>query len=247
MKIRSHLYLLAVGAIAPLLAASVIAGIFLVQHEHATVSVRDEGIGITPHMLPRVFDMFAQAEGAAIRAQGGMGIGLALTDLHGGTVEARSEGVSGKGSEFIVRLPAVFPYDAEGPADRRAGPSGTGTSRFLVADDLADSADSLALLLRQYGHEVHTAYDGAQAFAAAARVRPRIAVLDLGMPKLNGYDLARKIRGQPWGKDILLVALSGWGQQEDRRRSKEAGFNHHLVKPLDFDELAAVMKTIAER
>ena len=218
-----------------------------------TVSVRDEGIGISPKMLPRVFDIFAQGEGAAIRAQGGMGIGLALvralTELHGGTVQARSEGASGKGSEFIVHLPALFPFDERGPVDRRVSgsPSGAGALRFLVADDLADSADSLALLLRQHGHEVHTAYDGEQALETAARVRPRIAVLDLGMPKLNGFDLARKIREQPWGKDILLVALSGWGQQEDRRRSKEAGFNHHLVKPLDFDELAAVMKTIAER
>jgi CheY-like chemotaxis protein/two-component sensor histidine kinase len=216
--------------------------------DEVSISVRDEGIGISADMLPRVFDIFAQADAAADSAQGGMGIGLALvqalTELHGGTVQARSAG-AGTGSEFILRLPKVSASTAERVDDRRGAATARDIpgSTFLVADDLADSADSLALLLRQLGHKVHTAYDGEQAFAAADKFRPRVALLDIGMPKMNGYDLARKIRAQPWGKDMLLIALSGWGQQEDRRRSKEAGFTHHLVKPLDFGDLAAVMKS----
>jgi PAS domain S-box-containing protein len=220
-----------------------------VSGSNLTIAVRDEGIGINADMLPHVFDIFTQADAAMNRAQGGMGIGLALvralTDLHGGSVEARSAGL-GKGSEFIVRLHGAVL--ADGPAAVAADGDGgfdIPRSSFLVADDLTDSADSLAILLRQHGHEVHTAYDGEEALTVAARYKPRVALLDIGMPKLNGHELARKIREQPWGRDMLLIALSGWGQRDDRRRTREAGFTHHLIKPLDLAELAAVMKSAA--
>jgi CheY-like chemotaxis protein/two-component sensor histidine kinase len=220
-----------------------------VSGSNLTIAVRDEGIGINADMLPHVFDIFTQADAAMNRAQGGMGIGLALvralTDLHGGSVEARSAGL-GKGSEFIVRLHGAVL--ADGPAAVAADGDGgfdIPRSSFLVADDLTDSADSLAILLRQHGHEVHTAYDGEEALTVAARYKPRVALLDIGMPKLNGHELARKIREQPWGRDMLLIALSGWGQRDDRRRTREAGFTHHLIKPLDLVELAAVMKSAA--
>jgi signal transduction histidine kinase/CheY-like chemotaxis protein len=220
-----------------------------VSGSNLTIAVRDEGIGINADMLSHVFDIFTQADAAMNRAQGGMGIGLALvralTELHGGSVEARSAGL-GKGSEFIVRLHGAVLDDGQ-VAAATGGDDGFDVPRssFLVADDLTDSADSLAILLRQHGHEVHTAYDGEEALMVAARYKPRVALLDIGMPKLNGHDLARKIRAQPWGRDMLLIALSGWGQRDDRRLTREAGFTHHLVKPLDLTALAAVMKSAA--
>jgi CheY-like chemotaxis protein/two-component sensor histidine kinase len=220
-----------------------------VSGRNLAIAVRDEGIGISADMLPRVFDIFTQADAAMTRAKGGMGIGLALvralTELHGGAVEARSAGI-GEGSEFIVRLHGAVRDDEQGAAPSGGdGAFDVPRSTFLVADDLIDSADSLAILLRQHGHEVHTAYDGEQALSVAARYKPRVALLDIGMPKLNGHDLARKIREQPWGRDMLLIALSGWGQRDDRRRTREAGFTHHMVKPLDLAELAAVMRSVS--
>ena len=223
------------------------------QHGNAvSVHVKDEGIGISANMLARVFELFAQEDVALNRAQGGMGIGLALvralTELHGGTVEAHSGGPH-KGSEFIVRLPAAA---AALPVPESPG-AGLAVDKIprttiLIADDLTDSAESLAMLLRQLGHDVHTAYDGEQAFEAAARIRPHVALFDIGMPKLNGYQLAGKIREQPWGSGMVLIALSGWGHEDDRRRSQQAGFAHHLVKPVDFDELLAVLQSVlAER
>jgi CheY-like chemotaxis protein len=182
--------------------------------------------------------MFSQVAPALERSQGGLGIGLALVrglaELHGGSVEAKSAG-PGRGSEFKVRLPVVA-----APAERRQQPSADGEKscagprcRILVADDLRDSADSLALVLRLAGHEVQTAHDGLEAVQAAAAFRPDVALLDIGMPKMNGYDAARHIRQQPWGKCTVLIALTGWGQPEDRRRTAEAGFDHHLVKPVE--------------
>ena len=210
-----------------------------------TIAIRDEGIGIGADILPRVFEIFIQSDASVNRAQGGLGIGLALvralTELHGGKVEVRSEG-SGKGSEFVVRLNGAVAADTQAPAaDDGDRGFDIPPSSFLIADDLADSADSLALLLRQYGHKVHIAYDGEQALETAARFKPRVALLDIGMPKLDGHDVARKIRAQPWGRDMVLIALSGWGQRDDRHRTREAGFTHHLVKPLDLAELAAVL------
>ena len=199
------------------------------------VTVRDTGIGIPRDMLPRIFDMFTQVDRSIERAQGGLGIGLwlvrRLVELHGGTIEARSDG-PGKGSAFVVRLPiAAGPAPATAPAPAPGAPR-VGR-RILVVDDNRDSATSLALMLQLMGNEVRTAHDGAEGIEAAAAFRPEVVLLDLGMPRLNGYDAARKLREQPWGRNLLLVALTGWGQESDRARSKDAGFDHHLVKPVE--------------
>jgi signal transduction histidine kinase len=202
---------------------------------NAVIRVRDAGMGIHPEMLPRVFDMFRQADRTGGRSRGGLGIGLSLVkrivELHGGTVTAHSEGL-GLGSEFVVRLPAI-----EGPgrsvADQPAGSSVLARRKILVVDDNADAAESLAALLSIGGHETRMAHDGPEALQQAERFHPDIVFLDIGMPTLDGHETAKLIRRQPWGKDMVLVALTGWGQSEDRRRSKDAGFNHHLVKPAD--------------
>jgi CheY-like chemotaxis protein len=183
--------------------------------------------------------MFFQVDRALERSQGGLGIGLSLVrrlvELHGGSVKAHSAG-TGKGSEFTVVLPAVAeaptPQPAQQPADTGATKAKT-TRRILVVDDMRDNADSLAMLLRLDGNEVETAYDGLAALEAAERLRPDVVLLDIRMPKLNGYDACRRIREQPWGKGMLLIALTGWGQEEDLRRTEEAGFDSHLVKPVD--------------
>jgi signal transduction histidine kinase/ActR/RegA family two-component response regulator len=214
-------------------------------HE-AVIQVKDTGIGIAPDVLPRIFDMFTQARLTLERAQGGLGVGLALVDrlvkLHGGNVSAYSGGL-GKGSQFTIRLPAL-------PAHRQATPEpgpGAGRSgtekhcRILVVDDNEDSADSLAMLLHMLGHEVKTANDGESALGAAAEFRPDVAILDIGLPKVNGYDLAKQIREHPWARDMVLVALTGWGQEEHRRRSAESGFNHHLIKPVEFEVLQQIL------
>jgi signal transduction histidine kinase/ActR/RegA family two-component response regulator len=217
------------------------------QGEEVVVSVRDTGIGIAADHLPRLFEMFSQVAPALERSQGGLGIGLALVrglvGLHGGSVEARSEG-PGRGSEFIVRLPVPHtPTRTHHEVSLNGERSGARPKcRIVVADDLRDSADSLALMLRLKGHDVQTARDGLQAVQAAATFRPDAVLLDIGMPKMNGYEAAREIRQQPWGKDLLLVALTGWGQDEDKRRALEAGFNHHLTKPV---ELAALEEVLA--
>jgi PAS domain S-box-containing protein len=212
------------------------------------VRVRDTGVGIPPEKLPRLFEMFFQVDRTLERSQGGLGIGLSLVrrlvELHGGTVEARSEGV-GRGSEFTVRLPILVEQPSPRPPREPAGDGGTmvPARRILIVDDNRDSADSLAMLLELTGHEVHTAYDGAEGVETAERVRPEVVLLDIGMPKLNGYDACRRIRDQACGKDTLLIAMTGWGQDEDRRRTEEAGFDAHLVKPVDPE---ALMKLLAE-
>jgi PAS domain S-box-containing protein len=202
------------------------------------VRVRDTGVGIPPEKLPRLFEMFFQVDRTLERSQGGLGIGLSLVrrlvEMHGGTVEARSEGV-GRGSEFTVRLPILCEQPSLPQSRNSCGDGGTKAPgrRILVVDDNRDSADSLAMLLGLSGHEVHTAYDGLEGIESAERVRPEVVLLDIGMPRLNGYDACRRIREQPWGKDVLLIAMTGWGQDEDRRRTVEAGFDAHLVKPVD--------------
>jgi PAS domain S-box-containing protein len=204
-----------------------------------SISVRDDGIGIDAEVLPHVFTMFSQARPKAVRAQGGLGIGLSLVrglvELHGGAVEARSAG-PGKGSEFIVRIPAHAAETSGTQAPHRSEPAmagGAGIRRIVVADDLRDSCDSLALLLRLAGHHVWTAYGGEEAAAAAEQFRPDVLFLDIGMPDLDGYEVCRRVRSQTWGRSVLIVALTGWGQEEDRRRAEEAGFDRHLVKPAD--------------
>ncbi len=213
------------------------------------VSVKDTGVGIPAEKLPCLFEMFFQVERSLERAQGGLGIGLSLVrrlvELHGGRVEVRSEG-AGKGSEFIVRLPALVESP---PAPRPQEPGGTGEvpaappRRMLVVDDNRDAADSLAMLLRMTGHEVHVAYDGLAAVAACERLRPEVVLLDIGMPRLNGYDACRRIRAEGWGSGMVLIALTGWGQEEDRSRSAEAGFDGHLTKPVDLTALLQLLNS----
>jgi PAS domain S-box-containing protein len=208
------------------------------QGRDVIVSVRDSGIGIAAEVLPRIFEIFSQAKLASERSQDGLGIGLSLVkglvELHGGSIEARSAG-PGRGSEFVVRLPVA----AEAPVREPARPHADDRQplatkwRILVVDDNHDSADSLAMLLQIMGNEVGTAYDGEQAVEAAEAIRPDVALLDIGMPKLNGYETCRRIREQPWGQGMFLIALTGWGQAEDRRRAEAAGFNLHMVKPVD--------------
>jgi PAS domain S-box-containing protein len=199
------------------------------------VSVADTGIGISAEHLPEVFRMFAQVGPSLERGQGGLGIGLALArglvEMHGGSIEAHSAGV-GKGSEFIVRLPVLSEVPAPAPAPAVEGAAEGAGRRILVADDNRDNAQSLAMLLQLQGNEVETVYDGLEAVEAVERYHPDVVLLDIGMPKMDGYAACRLIREQPGGRDIRIIALTGWGQDEDRRKSKEAGFDDHLVKPV---------------
>jgi PAS domain S-box-containing protein len=210
------------------------------------ISVRDGGIGIDAEQLPRIFEMFSQAASALDRSQGGLGIGLSLVkgliDLHGGSIEASSDG-AGKGSEFKIRLPvaAAIPSQAHEPIEIAEVSSTTKRRRILVVDDNRDAATMLTRALELMGHEPHIAYDGLQAVQAAAALRPDVVLLDIGLPKLNGYEAARHIRGQEWGNDMQLIAISGWGQDEDKRRAVEAGFNHHLTKPVEHALLQAAL------
>jgi signal transduction histidine kinase len=215
------------------------------------IRVRDNGIGIPPELLPRLFQLFTQVDAAAHRAQGGLGIGLALVrqlvQMHGGSVTAYSNG-PGTGSEFLIRLPlrvrrAPVLDAAMVPLAATNGASKPG-HRILLADDNQDALESLAALLQCDGHEVHTAGDGAQALEVAAQCRPNVVLLDIGMPKLDGYEVARRIRAEPWGKATILIALTGWGQDEDRRRSREVGFDSHLVKPLDPEALSTMLSRL---
>jgi PAS domain S-box-containing protein len=209
------------------------------EGEQAVIRVRDDGMGIAPAMLPRIFDMFTQADKTLNRAQGGLGIGLTLVrrlvEMHGGQVEAHSEG-AGRGSEFVIRLP-LAPKTEEGKSMNE--PVGTAPVRqqasrkVLVVDDNQDSADSLGMLLSMRGHEVRTALDGPAALAAARTFRPDVILLDIGLPGMNGYEVARQMRQMPELNGALLIAQTGWGQEEDRRKSTEAGFDEHLVKPVD--------------
>jgi signal transduction histidine kinase/CheY-like chemotaxis protein len=221
-----------------------------VETNSVRVTVTDDGIGIAREGLERIFDIFAQVDARAPRAEGGLGIGLSivkgLVELHGGSVSAESAGVA-QGSRFTVRLPtASDTRDATIAADLMAsdakGAPRTHTARrVLVADDNRDAADSLAMLLQIDGHDVRVAHGGSAALALAQAFRPEVALLDLGMPDLSGYEVAHALRREPWGKDIYLIALTGWGQEADRRRSRDAGFDCHLTKPADPDELRAVL------
>jgi CheY-like chemotaxis protein len=207
------------------------------EGDHATVRVRDSGAGIEPRDLPKIFDMFRQAEIGGSRSRGGLGIGLSLVkrivEMHGGGVEARSAGL-GHGSEFIVHIPAIEAHQQPAAAVTRAEAlAKVLRRRILVVDDNTDAAESLAALLAINGHETRLAHDGLRAVEEAAAFQPDVVFLDIGMPALDGHETARRIRQQPWGKHMVLVALTGWGQSEDRRRSREAGFDHHLVKPAD--------------
>jgi signal transduction histidine kinase len=218
------------------------------------IRVQDTGIGIPSDLQPLIFDMFTQLHHQTGHAQSGLGIGLALVrkllEMHGGSVTAFSEG-NGQGSEFLITLPVISNETnaANGHAavdsDSDAGAEAVQVRRrILVADDNSDALESLATLLELSGHEVFSAANGALALESAERHLPEVALLDIGMPKLDGYEVARRIRAQPWGRRITLVALTGWGQESDRRRSGEAGFDSHLVKPLDLDKLTALLKRL---
>ena len=209
--------------------------------------MRDTGIGIAPEVLPRIFDLFTQLDHRMERSPSGLGIGLALVrrlvEMHGGSVTAHSEG-PGCGSEFVVRLPLSIER-TEGPGDEvSTADQQTMVSdgrRILIADDNADALESLATLLSLNGHQVFRAPDGEAALRVVERLKPEIALLDIGMPRLDGYEVARRIRTLDGGHNIMLVALTGWGQESDRRRAQEAGFDAHLTKPVDLDKLGQLL------
>jgi len=211
-----------------------------------SIRVRDDGIGIAADQLPRIFDMFAQVETSRARSAAGLGIGLTLVrnlvELHGGTVEAHSGGV-GQGSEFVVRLPILMETPRPSTRPITTGSTTTPTRRILVVDDNRDAAESLAMLLQLMGHEARTVYDGLEAVETATKFQPDVVLLDIGLPRLDGYEAARQIRAQQRDQRLTLVALTGWGLGEDRRRSDDAGFDAHLVKPV---EPEALMKLLAE-
>jgi signal transduction histidine kinase len=215
----------------------------------AEVLVRDSGIGIAAEAMPRIFELFTQIPSERASTSGGLGIGLALVralvELHGGEIRAASDGID-QGSEFTVRLPL---FEASGDTRDSVAPAEEAVQvlpvrrNILIADDNQDALESLALMLRMEGHEVHCASDGEEALMLAGQRKPEIVVLDVGMPKLDGCEVARRIRAETWGRDAVLVALTGWGQEVDRRRSREAGFDMHLVKPVDPATLCDMLVT----
>ena len=203
------------------------------QGELAVITVADNGIGIATDLLPHVFDLFTQAHRTAERPQGGLGIGLSLVRnlllMHGGSVQAFSRG-PGEGSEFVVQLPVVpQPARVEQPVQRHSGRDSL--RRIVVIDDNRDAAESMAMLLRLRGHEVQVAYDGPSGVSMALKTKPDCVVVDIGLPGIDGYEVAKRLRSHEAGRRLLLIALTGYGQAEDRARSEQAGFDHHLVKP----------------
>jgi PAS domain S-box-containing protein len=214
------------------------------------VSVKDDGIGISAELLPRVFELFAQGERAFDRGEGGLGLGLSLVrgllELHGGHVEAHSDG-PGKGSEFVVHLPGLPEGTPKAAVSTPSGRLRVGVrsrNRVIVADDLRDITDSLAIVMRRVGFEVHTAYDGREALARVGELRPHVVILDIGMPKVDGYEAARQIRAEPWGQEMTLIALTGWGGKTVQKRTDEAGFDHHLVKPIEPSALLELLASL---
>jgi two-component system CheB/CheR fusion protein len=212
----------------------------------ALLKVADNGMGIAPGLMPTIFDLFVQEKRSLDRSQGGLGLGLTLVrrivELHGGTVEAHSAGVN-QGSEFIVRLPASPAPDvhlsvAQAETSR---PASIAPLRVLVVDDNPDSAESIAMLLSFDGHEVKTASDGPAGLKLAATFQPQVVLLDIGLPGMDGYEVARQMRELPQTTHALLIAVSGYGRAEDRERARQAGFDHHLVKPTSVDQLVNVI------
>jgi PAS domain S-box-containing protein len=224
--------------------------------DDVVVTVKDNGAGIPPDKLDSIFDMFMQVDRTAERSQGGLGIGLTLVkrlvDMHGGSIEARSAG-EGLGSEFVVRLPILSKpmatqnkstatqSDSDGSRESLAAAESPSQRRVLIVDDNRDSADSLKMLLEITNNETYLAHDGIEALEAIETHRPEVVLLDIGLPRLDGHEVCRRVREQPWGKDITIIALTGWGQEDDRRKSQEAGFNGHLVKPIDYEKLLELL------
>jgi len=211
-----------------------------VANAELTIAIRDSGIGLSEEAMPGLFTMFSQVNSAIDRAEGGLGIGLALVKglvaLHGGRVEVRSEGL-GRGSEFIVHLPhhvlAPAVASAETPDHGKADAGAARRGRLLVVDDNRDAAESLGMVLRFMGYEVFTAFSGPEALETGARERPRAAIIDIGMPGMSGYEVARRMRHEAWGRNSVLIALTGWGQEQDKQAARAAGFDDHLTKPVD--------------
>ncbi|CAN5714898.1 hypothetical protein BH23GEM11_BH23GEM11_10120 [soil metagenome] len=222
------------------------------EGDFAVIRVQDNGIGMSPDQLPQVFELFMRADTEPDRPQKGLGIGLALArhlvEQHGGTIEALSDGM-GQGSEFVVRLPVAEPLGSTSREPVEAEPGGTAptpnaSGLILVVDDNRDAATSLAVLLGFAGYETHTAFGGTKAMEVAPMVKPDAVVLDIGMPEMDGFEVCRRIRQEPWGKDIVIIAVSGWGDEEIREKGKDAGFDGHLVKPIEFRELAKLLSGI---
>lgn len=219
------------------------------EGDACVIRVRDTGVGIAPELLPHIFDLFTQADRLQDRSEGGLGIGLSLVqrlvELHGGTVAATS--MVGQGSEFVVRLPVAAPATLE-PEPPEAGPveSANGRLRVMVVDDNVDMALSMAMLVKAAGHEVRTFHDGPSMLEAALAYRPDAVLLDIGLPGMNGHEVARRIRQQPDLEGVVLVALTGYGQESDRQTSLDAGFDHHLTKPADFKDVHRILAAISQ-
>jgi signal transduction histidine kinase/ActR/RegA family two-component response regulator len=216
----------------------------------AVIRVRDSGVGVEAGELERVFDLFSRVKSPHNESVGGLGIGLALVkslvELHGGRVSAMSEGL-GRGSTFTVRLPVAGAQDEPIAGSARAAKAAIRGLRLLVVDDNIDSAVSLALLLEVSGHDVEYAHDAADALVKAARFRPQVCIFDIGMPVMDGFQLARQVRSEPWGKSMFLIALTGWGKNEDKERAMAAGFDRHMTKPVDPESLERELRAVAER
>jgi len=222
------------------------------ERAEAVVSVRDTGVGIAPEMLPHIFDMFTQVDRSTVRSQSGLGIGLALVRslvmMHGGSVNAASAGL-GKGSEFTVRLPLLRggQVDKSGEGSGAANVTvGATPIRILVVDDNRDAADSIGMILSMQGHDVKIVYDGPSALEAASVHMPSVVLLDIGMPGMDGLEVARRLRARPELEGTIFIALTGWGKDEDRRQSQEAGFQHHLIKPLEPSILQNILATLGK-
>jgi PAS domain S-box-containing protein len=220
------------------------------EGNEAVLQVRDSGVGISPELLPHIFDLFTQAERSLARSQGGLGIGLCLVqrlvEMHGGKVAASS--ALGQGSEFVVRLPVVLPPVPQpaSPPTEKAKPTGP-SLRVLVVDDNVDTVLSFSMLLKESGHDVRTAHDGPTALEAACDYRPNVVLLDIGLPGLDGYQVAKRMRQQPVLQNVMLVAMTGYRQESDLQRSQEAGFDHHLVKPARFEQIQKILATALKK
>lgn len=221
------------------------------EGEDIVVSIRDSGIGIASEHLPLIFDMFTQADQSLEKSRGGLGIGLSLArrlmEMHGGSVEAKSEG-TGSGSEFVVRIPVQPPHPTITSVPQlNQGPKTNASFRILIVDDNRDSVTTLTMLLRRLGHQTRAAFDGEEAIAAAREFQPQVVLLDIGLPKLNGYEVCRWIRAQNQTETVTIIAQTGWGQEETRQKTSEAGFDYHMVKPVDPNALRKILDKLTDK